>query len=134
MIWQPLLRKNIKNTILYNSSAEDGYERLLLDQMAGDTGGIPAMTLETKSDFKKKGLEYLDVRANHIWEENDVLYTMGRKVFSEEDNTALVNDFEGFSASVYSGNFKQKIVAMLHELEGGKAARTSLLPNLTYER
>ncbi len=113
---------------------EHEYERSLLDQMAGDTGGIPAMALETKIDFKKKGLEYLDIRANHIWKENDVLYAMGRKFFSEADNTSLVNAFEGFSASVYGGNFEQKITAMLHELEGGKAARTSLLTNLTYEQ
>ena len=113
---------------------EHEYERSLLDQMAGETGGIPDTTTETKADFKKKGLEYLDVRANHIWKENDVLYAMGRKAFSEADNTTLVSAFDEFCASVYGSEYEQIISTMLHELEGGEAARTSLLANLSYEQ
>lgn len=113
---------------------EHEYERSLLDQMARDTDSLSGMTLESKNDFKKRGLEYLEVRANHIWKENDVLYAMGRKAFSEDDNTYLVNAFNDFSAGVYGDDFQANILAMLHEIEGGKAARTSLLTNLTYEQ
>jgi DUF438 domain-containing protein len=113
---------------------EHDYERSLLHQMAMDTNRIPDMAPRIKDEFKIKGLEYLDVRANHIWKENDVLYAMGRKVFSEDDNTYLVEAFNAFSAGIYGSEFEQKMSAMLHELEGGKAARTSLLTNLTYEQ
>ena len=113
---------------------EHAYERSLLDQMTVDIDSLSGMTPGAKEDFKNKGMEYLEVRANHIWKENDVLYAMGRKAFSEADNTYLVKAFNDFSASVYGNDFAQKISAMLHELEGGKAARTSLLTNLTYEQ
>ncbi|RLC04431.1 MAG: hypothetical protein DRH90_08660 [Deltaproteobacteria bacterium] len=113
---------------------EHEYERSLLDQMSGDTDSLPGMALEAKEVFKKNGLEYLDIRANHIWKENDVLYAMGRKAFSEADNTYLVKAFDDFSAGVYGNDYEQKISAMLHELEGGKAARTSLLTNLSYDQ
>ena len=114
--------------------SEHDYERSLLDQMATDTVRIPDMALKIKDEFKMKGLEYLEVRANHIWKENDVLYAMGRKVFSEADNTFLVDAFNTFSAGVYGDSFAQKIMSMLDELEGGQAARTSLLSNLSYDQ
>ncbi len=113
---------------------EHEYERSLLDQMAGNTDSLPAMTPALKDDFKNKGLEYLEVRANHIWKENDVLYAMGRKAFSEADNSTLVSAFDEFCTSVYGSEYEQIISTMLHELEGGKAARTSLLTNLSYEQ
>ena len=113
---------------------EHEYERSLLDQMAGNTDSLPAMTPESKGDFKNKGLEYLEVRANHIWKENDVLYAMGRKAFSDTDNSTLVSAFDEFCTSVYGSEYEQIISTMLHELEGGKAARTSLLTNLSYEQ
>jgi len=114
--------------------SEHDYERSLLDQMATDTVRIPDMAQKIKDEFKMKGLEYLEVRASHIWKENDVLYAMGRKVFSEEDNTFLVDAFNTFSAGVYGDNFAQKVMSMLDELEGGQAARTSLLTSLSYEQ
>jgi len=114
--------------------SEHDYERTLLNQMAMETNRIPDMALRVKDEFKIKGMEYLEVRANHIWKENDVLYAMGRKAFSEDDNTFLVDAFNEFSAGIYGSEFEQKISAMLHELEGGKAARTSLLTNLSYEQ
>jgi uncharacterized protein len=113
---------------------EHEYERSLLAQMTMDTDRIPNMAPKIKDEFKMKGLEYLEVRANHIWKENDVLYAMGRKVFSEADNTCLVDAFNDFSAGVYGHDFEQKIASMLQELEGGKAARTSLLNNLSYDQ
>ena len=113
---------------------EHDYERSLLAQMAMDTDRILEMTTKNKDEFKIKGLEYLEVRANHIWKENDVLYAMGRKAFSEADNTYLVDAFNDFSASVYGNDFEQIIMSMLNELEGGKAARASLLTNLSYDQ
>jgi hypothetical protein len=114
--------------------SEHEYERSLLDQMAIETAHINTMEKDKKAEFKKKGLEYLEIRANHIWKENDVLYAIGRKAFTEEDNAYLVDSFNGFSAGVYGEGFEQKIVSMLKEVEGGKAARTSLISNLTYEQ
>ena len=68
--------------------------------------------MEAKDVFKKNGLEYLEIRANHIWKENDVLYAMGRKAFSEADNTYLVNAFDEFSAGVCGSDYGQKRLAI----------------------
>jgi len=113
---------------------EHDYERSLLERMSNETDQLATMPAKQKEEFKKDGLEYLEVRANHIWKENDVLYAMGRKSFSEDDNTVLVNEFNAFSASVYGEDFEKKIAAMLDEIEKGKAARTSLVRNLSYEQ
>ncbi len=114
--------------------SEHEYERSLLADMAARTDEIPGMTPKLKDEFKMNAMEYLEVRANHIWKENDVLYAMGRNVLSEEDNQNLVEAFNTFSADIYGKEFEDAIAAMLHELEGGRAARTSLLANLSYEQ
>jgi len=113
---------------------EHEYERTLLGRMTNEVDLIETMSFEKKTAYKENGLEYLDVRANHIWKENDVLYAMGRKAFSEEDNVVLVKKFNAFSVSVYGDAFEEKIAAMLAEIEKGRAARTSLVENLSYEQ
>jgi len=114
--------------------SEHEYERNLLNQMIADVPGIEEMPAASKEQFKENGLTYLEVRANHIWKENDVLYAMGRKVFSDDDRTALVNAFDEFSVSVYGRNYAKKIRRMIDEVEAGKAARKSLIKNLSYDQ
>jgi len=113
---------------------EHEYERDLINQMVTQSPQLPNMPEAERAEFKKKGLEYLDIRANHIWKENDVLYAMGRKVFSEEDNTGLVEAFDSYSIGVYGEDFDAKIRKMLDEVEKGEAARKSLIHNLSYEQ
>ena len=113
---------------------EHEYERDLLSQMVAQSPQLPKMPETERADFKEKGLAYLDVRANHIWKENDVLYAMGRKVFTEADNTQLVDSFDGYSVGVYGENFDAKIRQMLDEVEKGEAARKSLIHNLSFEQ
>ena len=113
---------------------EHDYERTLLDKMTKEVDLMDTLSPEKKMAFMKNGLEYLEVRANHIWKENDVLYALGRKVFSEEDNIVLVREFNTISGGVYGEDFEAKITAMLHEIEKGKVARTSMVNNLSYEQ
>ena len=114
--------------------SEHEYERDLINQMVIQSPQLPNMAEAERAEFKKKGLEYLEIRANHIWKENDVLYAMGRKVFSEEDNTGLVESFDSYSIGVYGEDFDTKIRKMLDEVEEGEAARKSLVHNLSYEQ
>ena len=113
---------------------EHDSERILLSQMVAELVNIQTMDQNQKIGFKENGLTYLEVRANHIWKENDVLYAMGRKAFSEDDNAYLVDAFTDFSVGVYGHDFQNKILGMLKEIEGGQAARTSLVANLSYEQ
>ena len=100
---------------------EHEYERTLLDQMSQEVDEIGTMPAEKKTAFKTNGLEYLEVRANHIWKENDVLYAMGRKSFTEKDNGGLVKEFNAFSAGVYGEDFEEKLAAMLDEASGWRS-------------
>jgi DUF438 domain-containing protein len=114
--------------------SEHEYERDLLLQMNNSAPGIALSSESEKVTYKEKGMEYLEIRANHIWKENDVLYAMGRKAFSAEDNTFLVNAFDGFSRGIYGDDFENRILKMLQEVEKGEAARKSLIENLSYEQ
>ena len=113
---------------------EHEYERDLLAQMVAQSPQLPEMPESDRAQFKQQGLEYLDIRANHIWKENDVLYAMGRKVLSEDDNSGLVEAFGNYSVEIYGKDYEAKIGRMLDEVEKGEAARKSLIHNLSYEQ
>ncbi len=109
-------------------------ERTLLSGMIQKTPELPDMSTPEKTLFKHGGLGYLEIRADHIWKENDVLYAMGRRDFSAQDNTNLVEAFNHYSASVYGPDFAAIIARMLEEVEQGGAARKSLIESLSYEQ
>jgi len=109
-------------------------ERTLLADMLQKTTELPGMPIPEKELFKQEGMQYLEIRADHIWKENDVLYAMGRRDFSEQDNTDLVDAFNHYSASIYGPDFAAIIARMLEEVEQGGAARKSLIENLSYEQ
>ena len=113
---------------------EHDSERSLLAGMVQDTPRLPDMTEADKERFKADGLEYLEIRANHIWKENDVLYAMGRRDFNARDNDDLVAAFNQYSASIYGPDFAAIIAQMLAEVEKGGTARKSLIENLSYEQ
>ncbi len=109
-------------------------ERALLAEMIQKIPELSGLTPPEKELFKKTGLDYLEIRADHIWKENDILYAMGRRDFSDQDNADLVDAFNHYSASIYGPDFMAIIVKMLEEVEQGGAARKSLIENLSYEQ
>ncbi len=113
---------------------EHDSERSLLAGMIQKTPELPDLPTPEREVFKKEGLQYLEIRADHIWKENDVLYAMGRRDFSEQDNTNLLDAFNTYSASIYGPDFTAVITKMLEEVEQGGAARKSLIENLSYEQ
>ncbi len=113
---------------------EHGSERALLQQMITEVPGLAAAGDNDRNDFKQRGLEYLQIRADHIWKENDVLYKMGRNVLSEEDNDFLMKEFEDVNVSSYGETADEKFAQMLEEVEKGSKARKSLIHNLSYEQ
>lgn len=109
-------------------------ERALLQQMITEVPGLAAAGQDSRTEFKQRGLEYLQIRADHIWKENDVLYKMGRNVLSEEDNAFLMEEFENVNVSSYGETAYEKFEKMLEEIEKGGKARKSLIHNLSYEQ
>ncbi len=109
-------------------------ERKILQQMITEAPDLERASEADKTGFKQKGLEYLGIRANHIWKENDVLYQMGRQVLTEEDNRSLVEGFDRIDTSTYGETAVQHYSQMLEEVEQGSKASKSLIHNLSLEQ
>ncbi len=114
--------------------AEHQAERELLGRMQLAMSDFGNISDDEIKNFVHDGLEYLDVRANHIWKENDVLYAMGRKVLSDGDNKSLIESFRGIDLDTYGPRADELFEKMLAEAEQGQAATTSLIKNLSYEQ
>lgn len=109
-------------------------ERTLLQRMLAELAGLATAPAEMREAFRNDGLEYLKVRAEHIWKENDILYPMGRKVLSEADNEFLLGEFSQLDLQTYGPQAKGRYLQMVEEVETGSAARKKLIQGLTYEQ
>ncbi len=109
-------------------------ERKLLTRMSGLLPGFADLSFTDRLQFKEEGMEYLKIRAEHIWKENDVLYPMGRQVLSEADNRDLLNQFDRINRETYGEGAFAKFQAMVAEVEkGGKSAK-KLIEGLSYRQ
>ena len=109
-------------------------ERGLLAGMYAEAAALATAPSATRAGYRRRGQEYLAIRAEHIWKENDVLYAMGRRSFTSDDNDYLVSSFDSVGAAAYGASADQKFVRMLEELEQGGGARTSLINNLSTDQ
>jgi len=109
---------------------EHEMERELLVKMQMALGSLKATTDEKRAIFVKEGMDYLAIRAEHIWKENDVLYNMARQILNEDDFTYLLDEFKKSDIQHYGEEASAKFDAMLTEVEeGGKKMR--LVENLS---
>ncbi|OQX15682.1 MAG: hypothetical protein BWK76_12815 [Desulfobulbaceae bacterium A2] len=102
---------------------EHDMERRLLAGMQGLLGGLSAADEESRRRFVQDGLEYLKVRAEHIWKENDILYAMGRQVLGPEDAAFLVEEFARLDQESYGPGARAKFQQMVKEAEEGGTRR-----------
>lgn len=109
-------------------------ERALLTSMLAQLPDLRRASEDQVAAFVRDGTEYLQVRANHIWKENDVLYPMGNRVLSNEDNDSLVAAFAALDADHYGPEAAAHYAKMLDEVERGADAQASLVHNLSYEQ
>lgn len=109
-------------------------ERELLAGMLMQSKTFKSATAEAREDYRRKGLDYLKIRAEHIWKENDVLYKMGQRVLTEDDNTALLAGFSKIDAETYGSTARAKFRQMLKEVEESAKVRTRLIDNLSFEQ
>jgi len=113
---------------------EHDAERKLLQNMMAELPSLAEATTAERHKFAAGGFEYLTIRAEHIWKENDVLYAMGRKVISEEENATLLNAFKTLDQLTYGDAARQHYEQMLVEVEKDSEAKKRLIRNLSYEQ
>ena len=61
-----------------------------------------------KTQYRDRGMEYLMIRAEHIWKENDILYMMGRRLLMQADKDSLVRRFHVINLATYGENAVDK--------------------------
>jgi DUF438 domain-containing protein len=110
--------------------AEHEAERELLGRMAREVGGLPSAPAGERERFVREGQDYLRIRAEHIWKENDVLYPMGRKVMQERDGVGLLAAFERLDLQTYGPGARENYARMVAEIEDA-GVRRSLAARLT---
>lgn len=113
---------------------EHGAERKLLQQMMAELPNLNEATADARQKFAAEGFEYLKIRAEHIWKENDILYAMGRKVFTDEDNNSLLDSFKTLDRQTYGDTARAHFAQMLSEVEKDSEAKKRLIRNLSYEQ
>jgi hypothetical protein len=109
-------------------------ERSLIRKMLNQVVKLESAPANVRRDFQEKGLEYLRIRAEHIWKENDILYPMGRKLFIDEDNNFLLTEFSGLDYQTYGMQARKHYKQMVAEVEQGGAAKKKIIQQLSYEQ
>lgn len=113
---------------------EHKMERELLSTMLAQVSSLVTSPPDKRREFCRKGFEYLQIRAEHIWKENDILYPMARKVLNEEDNSNLLDSFGNLNESTYGKDATKKFYQMLQEVEAdGETINKGLIHNLSYD-
>jgi DUF438 domain-containing protein len=107
-------------------------ERQLLQQMAASLAGLGKAAPEVVSKFRREGLEYLKIRAEHIWKENDILYPMARQVMRAGDAEKLLEECRKINLDAYGPEAWEKFTTMVGEVEGGTSKKGRLIENLSY--
>jgi DUF438 domain-containing protein len=113
---------------------EHDAERRLLQQMSATVDTLTKAGPEIIAKFKKEGLEYLVIRAEHIWKENDILYPMARNLMKAGDGEQMLTEFNRLNQETYGPNAWAKFAGMVSEIEGGRENRTKLIKGLSYEQ
>ena len=113
---------------------EHDAERNLLQKMMTELPNLAEASATGRQKFAAEGFEYLTIRAEHIWKENDVLYAMGRKLFSDEDNASLLDAFKTLDKMTYGSEAREHYMQMLVEVEKDSEAKKRLIRNLSYEQ
>ena len=113
---------------------EHDMERKLLQKMMGALPNLGEESAAARQKFAAEGFEYLRIRAEHIWKENDILYAMGRKVFTDEDNSSLLDAFKTLDSQTYGREARAHYYQILTEVEKDSEAKKRLIRNLSYDQ
>jgi DUF438 domain-containing protein len=109
-------------------------ERTLLQRMLAQLTGLATAPEATRTEFRQQGLDYLKIRAEHIWKENDILYPMGRRVLTPEDEVRLLDEFIGVDTRTYGDRARDHYRQMVEEVEQGAEKRKKPIRSLSYEQ
>ncbi len=80
--------------------------------------------------FQRVVAEYADLTKNHIWKENDILYPMGRRMISQEDEQYLMQEFLRLEKETIGEGGFLRYQTLVNSLEKQSEGRIDLLASL----
>ena len=113
---------------------EHEMERELLVRMVAAAPKLAEMDGDERDKYRAEGMKYLEVRAEHIWKENDILYPMARRVMSDADADGLLDAFYAIDQAAYGDSAHEKFARMVDEVEKVLKEKKGLIHNLSYEQ
>lgn len=111
---------------------EHKMERELLVGMLQGLSTLDRAAAAERDAFRQRGVDYLQIRAEHIWKENDVLYPMARRVFRDSDGEHLLKRFADLDNATYGAAAGDTFRQMLEDVERGGSGTKKLVENLSY--
>lgn len=137
----------------HNMKEENYYFPLLLQKGMPPQGPIGVMLEEHKgereyldklklflSDKKEKGElkeefynclnEYSALTKGHIWKENDILYPMGKRFITPDDEAILEQQFEKVTQTIYGPDGYNRNLRLINSLEHQSGGRVNMLASL----
>lgn len=82
----------------------------------------------------EKCISYFQIRREHIWKENDILYPMANRFFSEDNHQSVSSAVESLDLNYYGEHARKKYRIMLQEIEQAGEKSKLLLENLSYKQ
>ncbi len=85
-------------------------------------------------ELKQKCQAYFQIRKEHIWKENDVLYPMANRFFTPSDHERVTSGIQQIDSSVYGESARVKYASMVEETERSGKQGKLLIENLSYQQ
>lgn len=96
---------------------EHGLARQYTKEMADALDALGDGEENAESRFHAAAYEYIDLLRNHIHKEDNVLFEMGDRVMSDDDQTTLCNRFCEASCQAFGGKTREELMQIADELE-----------------
>ena len=98
--------------MLYEHSLARQYTK----EMADDLDASEAGETNAESRFHSAAHEYIELLRIHIYKEDNVLFNMGDRVMSDDDQTTLCNRFCEVGCRTFGGKKRKELVQIADEL------------------
>ncbi|MCH7526644.1 MAG: hemerythrin domain-containing protein [Planctomycetes bacterium] len=86
-------------------------------EMADALGALDAGDKNAERRFNVAAHEYIELLTNHIHKEDNVLFDMGDRVMSDDDQTTLCKRFCEVGCRAFDGKKREELVQVADELE-----------------
>lgn len=96
---------------------EHSVARQLTAQMTEALETVRNNETEGRRRFHAAAHQYIELLTNHIFKEDNVLFNMGDRVMSEDDQTALCDSFCEVGCKAFGGKTRNELEQMANELE-----------------